>query len=121
MPRITNWDRKSRTPKLEYRNRETGARAVLSRTPSSHRYKWRGVILVEGYPIWIGNYDKKKATEFREALKENTAPELTCPECPNSNVLVGDKSASGGAVKRWYDCPDCGYQSPAKYVYPAER
>jgi len=91
MPRITNWRRESRTPTLAYRNTETGARAVLHRAPDSYRYKWRGVILVDGYPVWSRGYETKDAKSFRDELRKRPAPELSCPECPNSDVAIGGK------------------------------
>ncbi|TQQ78501.1 MULTISPECIES: DUF7568 family protein [Haloferacaceae] len=121
MPRITNWSRESRTPTLAYRNTETGARAVLHRAPDSYRYKWRGAILVDGYPIWSRGFETKEATTFRDALRERPAPELNCPECPNDDVFVGEKTADGAKVQRWYDCPDCGYEAPSRIVYGPER
>ena len=121
MPRITNWSRESRTPTLAYQNTETGARAVLHRGPDSYRYKWRGAILVDGYPIWSRGFETKEATTFRNALREQPAPELNCPECPNDDVLVGEKTADGATVQRWYDCPDCGYEAPSRIVYGPGR
>jgi len=48
-------------------------------------------------------------------------PDLSCPECPNEDVRVGEKAADGANVQRWYDCPDCGYEAPSRIVYGAER
>jgi predicted RNA-binding Zn-ribbon protein involved in translation (DUF1610 family) len=56
-----------------------------------------------------------------EKLKDEPAPTLSCPECPNDDLLFGEKVASDTAVKRWYDCPDCGYEAISKLVYPLER
>ena len=121
MPRITNWRRESRSPTLAYRNTETSARAVLYRAPDSYRYKWRGVILVDGYPVWSRGYETKNATSFRDELRERPVPDLSCPECPNHDVRVGEKAADGAKVQRYYDCPDCGYEAPSRIVYGAER
>ena len=121
MPRITNWRRESRSPTLAYRNTETGARAVLHRAPNSYRYKWRGAIIADGYPVWSRGYETKDATSFRDELRERPAPDLNCPECPNDDVRVGEKAADGAKVQRWYDCPDCGYEAPSRIVYGAER
>jgi predicted RNA-binding Zn-ribbon protein involved in translation (DUF1610 family) len=121
MARIPNWTRESRSPTLAYRNTELRARAVLHRTPETHTSKWRGVILAEGYPVWSRNYETKDSAAFQDALRERPAPELTCPECPNDDVLVGEKAADGARVQRWYDCPDCGYEAPSRIVYGAER
>ena len=121
MARITNWTRESRTPSLTHRNTETGARAVLHRAPESYRYKWRGAILVEGYPNWSRGYETKEATTFRDVLRDRPAPTLVCPEYSNGDVIVGQKSADGAKVQRWFDCPECGYEAPSRIVYGAER
>jgi predicted RNA-binding Zn-ribbon protein involved in translation (DUF1610 family) len=121
MPRITNWRRASRTPTLAYRNTETGARAVLHRAPNSYRYNWLGAIIVDVYPVWSRGFETKEATKFRDALRNRPAPELNCPDCPNQDVLVGEKSADGAKVQRWFDCPDCGFEASSKIVYGAER
>ncbi|TMT77623.1 hypothetical protein E2L06_19770 [Haloterrigena sp. H1] len=121
MPRITNWTRESRTPTLAYRNTETGAQAVLHRAPDSYAYKWRAAILVDGYPVWSQGFETKEATSVRDALRDRPAPELACPECPNDDVIVGQKSATGAKVQRWFDCPNCGYEAPSKIVYGAEH
>jgi predicted RNA-binding Zn-ribbon protein involved in translation (DUF1610 family) len=94
---------------------------VLHRAPDSYRYKWRGVILVDGYPVWSQGYDTKDATSFRDVFRERSAPTLRCPECPNDDVLVGEKSADGAKLQWWSDCPDCGYEAPSRIVYGAER
>ena len=61
-----------------------------------------------------------EATRFRDMLRERPAPKLSCPECPNDDV-VGQKSADGANVQRWFDCSDCGYDGRSKIVYGAER
>ena len=121
MPPITNWRRESRPPTLAYRNTETGARAILHRAPDSYRYKWRGAIIADGYPVWSRGYETKDATSFRDELWERSAPAIRCPECPNDDVRVGEKAADGAKVQRWYDCPDCGYEAPSRITYSAER
>ena len=121
MPCITNWRRESRTPTLEYRNTKTGARAVLQRAPDTYRYKWRGALLVDGYLVWSRGYETKGAMSFGDELRERPSPDLSCPECPNDDVHVGEKSADRANVQRWYDCPDCGYEAPSRIVYGAER
>jgi len=120
MPRITNWRRESRSPTLAYRNTETGVQAVLHRAPDSYRYKWRGAILVDGYPVWSRGYETKDATAFRDELG-SVPPGPQLSECPNEDVRVGEKAADGANVQRWYDCPDCGYEAPSRIVYGAER
>lgn len=50
-----------------------------------------------------------------------TVPELTCPECPHDDIIIGQKSADGPKVQRLFDCPDCGYKAPSRIVYGAER
>lgn len=121
MPSIKNWTRISQTPALKYRNRETGARAVLHRAPNSYRYKWRGVILAEGYPVWSQGFSTKEERRLRDELRRRSVPELTCPGCPDNTVVVGEKSAGGAAVQRWFDCCACGYEAPSKIVYGAEQ
>ena len=121
MSRITNWKRESRSPTLAYRNTETRARAVLHRAPGSYRYKWRGAILVDGYPVWSRGYETKDAKSFRDELRDRPAPELSCPECPNSDVATGGKTADGAKVQRWFECRSCGYEASSRIVYGAER
>ena len=121
MPRITNWRLENRTPTLEYRNTEACARAVLHRAPDSYRYKWRGMILVDGYPVWSRGYETKDATAFRNALRDRPGPELSCPECLHGDVVVGGKTADRAKVQRWFECRNCGYEAPSKIVYGAER
>jgi predicted RNA-binding Zn-ribbon protein involved in translation (DUF1610 family) len=94
---------------------------VLHRAPDTYRYKWRGAILVDGYPIWSHGFETKAATTFRDVLRDKPTPELTCSNCLNDDVVVSQKSAAGATVQRWFDCPDCGYESPSKTVYSAER
>ncbi len=121
MPRITNWRHESHTPTLVDRNTETKAQAVLHRTLNSYRYNWRGAILVDGYPVWSQGYETKETTTFRDVLRDKSTPELTCPECLNNDVVVGQKAADGTKVQRWFDCPDCGYEGRSKIVCSAER
>ena len=121
MPRITNWRRESRTPTLAYRNTETGARAVLHRAPDSYRYKWRGAILVDGYQVWSWGYETKDAKSFRDELRKRPAPELSCPECPNSDVAIEGKTAVGAKIQRWFKCRNCGYEASSRIVYDVEH
>ncbi len=85
---------------MAYRNTETGARAVLHPTPDTYAYKWRTAVLVDGYPVWSRDFKTKEATSFRDALRDRPAPELSCPECPNADVIVGQKSADGAKLQR---------------------
>jgi predicted RNA-binding Zn-ribbon protein involved in translation (DUF1610 family) len=121
MPPIKNWSRESRTPALRYRNRETPARAILHRAPNTYRHKWRGAILVRGYPIWTQGFETKEKRRFRDELRDRPAPNLTCPECPDDDIVVGMKSASDGAIKVWFNCRACGYEAPSRIVYPQEQ
>jgi len=121
MSRITNWQRESRSPTLTYRNTETSARAVLHRAPDSYRYKWRGAILLNGYPVWSRGYETKDAKSFRDELRKRPGPKLSCPECSNSDVTTGGKTADDAKVQRWFECRNCGYESPSRIVYGAER
>jgi len=72
-------------------------------------------------PHLVARVRDKNAKSFREELRERPAPEPSCPECPNDDVLVGEKVADGAKVQRWFDCPDCGYEAPSRIVYGAER
>lgn len=120
MSRITNWRRESRTPTLTYRNTKTGARTVLHRTSDSYRYKWRGAVLVNGYPVWLRGYGTKEATKFRGVLRDQPAPDLSCPKYLNGNMVVGGKTADGATVQRWFECRNCGYEAPSRIVYGAK-
>jgi predicted RNA-binding Zn-ribbon protein involved in translation (DUF1610 family) len=121
MSRITNWTRESRTPKLAYRNTETNAHAVLHRAPDTYIHTWRATILVDGYPVWSRGFATREATSLRDELRKRPQPELPCPECPNDDVVVGQKSADGAKVQRWFECRDCGYESRSAIIYGAER
>ena len=70
--------------------------------------------------MW-GPVDSPLYEWFRDALRERPAPDLTCPECPNDTVVVGQKSVDGPMLKRWFDCPDCGYEARSQVIYGAER
>ncbi|MFD1570444.1 DUF7568 family protein [Halorubrum laminariae] len=121
MTRLTNWTRESRTTTLAYRHTETNARAVLHRAPESYVHKWRAAILVEGYPVWSRGFETKKGSSLRDELKKRSQPELRCPECPNDEVVVGQKSADGAKIQRWFECRECGYESRSAIVYGPER
>ena len=66
-------------------------------------------------------YERKDANSFYDERQNRPVPELTCPECPNDDVLVGKKSADGAKIQRWFECPDRGYEGPLRIVYGAER
>ena len=121
MPPIPNWTRESRTPSLAYRNTETDARAVLHRAPDSYVYKWRAAILVDGYPIWSRGSKTKEAQALRDELRNRPGPNLRCPDCMVDAVAVSQKSADGAKVQRWFECRNCGYESPSEIVYGPER
>jgi len=121
MPRITNWRRESRSPTLAYRNTETGVQAVLHRAPDSYRYKWRGAILVDGYPVWSRGYETKDATAFRDELRERPAPDLSCPEVRTRTFVSARKRQTGRMSSGGTTAPDCGYEAPSRIVYGAER
>jgi DNA-directed RNA polymerase subunit M/transcription elongation factor TFIIS len=113
--------RESRTPTLAYRNRGSNARAVLHRAPDSYVHEWRATILVEGYPVWSRGFATKGTTWLRDELEKRPQPELRCPECPNDEVVVGQKSADGAKIQRWFECRECGYESRSAIVYAPER
>ena len=121
MSRVPNWTRESRSPTLKYQHTETTAHAVLHRTPSSYAHKWRGAILVNGYPVWSRGFATKEATSLRDELRTRPRPELRCPECLNDDVVVGQKSAEGATVQRWFECRECGYESRSALIYGPER
>jgi DNA-directed RNA polymerase subunit M/transcription elongation factor TFIIS len=121
MPRLTKWTRESRTPTLAYRHTETDARAVLHRAPNSYVHKWRAAILVEDYPVWSRGFATKDATSLRDELEKRPEPALRCPECPNDEVVVGQKSTDGAKIQRWFECRECGYESRSAIVYGPER
>jgi len=53
----------------------------------------------------VAGYETKDAKSFRDELQKRLAPELSCPECPNEDILVGEKSADGAKVQRWFRVP----------------
>ena len=79
------------------------------------------VRLVEGYPVWSLGFTTKDATALRDELEKRSQPELRCPECPNDEVVVGQKSADGARIQRWFECRECGYESRSAIVYGPER
>ena len=87
MSRLTNWTRESRSPTLTYRNTETTAHAVLHQAPNSYVHKWRATILVDSYPVWSRGFATKESTSLRDELEKRPEPELSCPECPNDDVV----------------------------------
>ena len=48
-------------------------------------------------------------------------PALRCPECPNDEVVVGQKSADSAKVQRWFEYREWGYESRSALVYGPER
>jgi hypothetical protein len=101
MPRITNWQRESRSPTLAYRNIDNRS---TSRPASS-----AGLLPVQvawsnpcrRLPRLVGGYETKDATSFPNEPRKRPAPALSCPECPNDDVRVGEKAADGAKVQRW--------------------
>ena len=63
----------------------------------------------------------KEAQSLRDELRKRPQPDLPCPECPNDDIVLGQKSADGAKVQRWFECRDCGYESRSAIVYAAER
>jgi len=71
-------------------------------------------------PGVVAGYETKDATAFRDELRERPAPDLSCPECPNEDVRVGESGRRGEcpAVVR---LPRLWVRSPSRIVYGAER
>jgi len=84
-------------------------------------HKWRAAILVDVYPVWSHGFTTTEAAVLRDVLEKRPQPELHCPECPNDDVAVGQKSADGAKVQRWFECRECGYESRSAIVYGSER
>jgi len=118
--RITNWRRESRSPTLAYRNTETGVQAVLHRAPDSYRYKWRGAILVDGYPVWSRGTRRK--TRRRSVTSSGSVP----PGPQLSGVSERGRSCRRESGRRG-ECPAVvrlprlWVRSPSRIVYGAER
>jgi len=52
---------------------------------------------------------------------QKAPPARACPECPNDEVVFGQKSADGAKIQRWFECWECGYESRSAIVYGPER
>jgi len=112
MPRITNWRRESRSPTLAYRNTETGVQAVLHRAPDSYRYKWRGAILVDGYPVWSRGYETKDATAFRDELRERPARTSAVRSVRTRTFVSARKRQTGRMSSGGTTAPTVGTKPP---------
>ncbi|WP_449404848.1 DUF7568 family protein [Halogeometricum pallidum] len=86
----------------EHRNRCASHPASIARPVP---VKWCGTILVDGYPVWSRGYETKGSTSFHDVFRQPSASELSCPACSSDDVLIGEKSADGSKVQRWYDWP----------------
>ena len=71
--------------------------------------------------MWSRGYETKDGKSFRDELRKQPAPELSCSQCPNDDVLIGEKSADGPKVQRRFDYPDCGHEAPSRIIYGGER
>jgi len=95
-----------------------------SRPASSARFVsvQKGVEQSSSTATRCGRGGTRRKTRRRSVTSSGSVlPDLSCPECPNEDVRVGEKAADGANVQRWYDCPDCGWRSPSRIVYGAER
>ena len=91
------------------------------RQRKSRNVSWRAAILVDGYPVWSRGFATKEASSLRDELQKRPQPALRCLECPNDEVVVGQKSADGAKIQRWFECRECGYESRSAIVYGPER
>jgi transposase-like protein len=71
--------------------------------------------------VWSRGFATKEAKSLRDELEKRPQPELRCPECPNDEVVVGQKSADGAKIQRWFECRECRYESRSALVYGPER
>ena len=71
--------------------------------------------------MWSRGFEMKNATSLQDELKKRPQPEFRCPECPNDEVVVGQKSADGAKIQWWFECRECGYESRSAIVYGPER
>ncbi|ELZ32444.1 hypothetical protein C474_06472 [Halogeometricum pallidum JCM 14848] len=55
--------------------------------------------------MWSRGYETKGSTSFHDVFRQPSASELSCPACSSDDVLIGEKSADGSKVQRWYDWP----------------
>jgi hypothetical protein len=116
MPRIANWDKVEDSPRLRYRNRETGALATAHRL-SSTRSKWQAALVYRGYKLWSRGFETKKeaASALRDKIRDESEPRLTCYEC-GEDVEPTHNEDGDNAVKYHYDCRECGYEGEARWV-----
>jgi len=71
--------------------------------------------------VWSRGFATKDATALRDELEKRPQSELRCPECPNDEVVVGQKSADSAKVQRWFEYREWGYESRSALVYGPER
>lgn len=72
-------------------------------------------------PSVVAQVRDEGTTSLRDELEKRPEPELSCPECPTDEVVVGQKSADGAKIQRWFECREYGYGSRSEIVYGPER
>jgi predicted RNA-binding Zn-ribbon protein involved in translation (DUF1610 family) len=119
MAPIRNWSKVNSGTKEQWKNRETGALAVVARGPEGYFYDWIACIFHRGYPVYSRGEDTKNEAKpaLISELRDRPAPEVECRECGQTDLRIGSKSKGPGTKKRWYDCPECGYSGEGQIVY----